>query len=73
MRLLLALCCLTALLHAEDKPRFRTDADGPVKADEKKRNPKDPNAAPEWYQIVEGQFPPEGSSRKAVPDSRGSQ
>jgi hypothetical protein len=62
MRLLLALCCLTALLHAEDKPKFRTDADGPVKADEKKRNPKDPNAAPEWYQLVEGQFPPEGSA-----------
>ena len=58
MRLLLALLCLTTLLHAEDKPRFRTDADGPVKADEKKRNPKDPNAAPDWYQLVEGQFPP---------------
>jgi len=62
MRLLLALCFFTALLHAEDKPRFRTDADGPVKADEKKRDPKDPNAAPEWYQLVEGQFPPEGSA-----------
>ena len=61
MRLLLALLCLTTLLHAEDKPRFRTDADGPVRADEKKRNPKDPNAAPEWYQLVEGQFPPAGS------------
>jgi hypothetical protein len=58
MRLLLFLFCLTTLLHAEDKPRFRTDADGPVKADEKKRNPKDPNALPEWYQLVEGQFPP---------------
>jgi hypothetical protein len=62
MRLLLALLCLTTLLHAEDKPRFRTDADGPVKADEKKRNPKDPNAPPEWYQLIEGQFPPEGSA-----------
>lgn len=62
MRLILALCCLTSLLHAEDKPKFRTDADGPVKADENKRTPKDPNAAPEWYQIVEGQFPPEGSA-----------
>jgi hypothetical protein len=61
MRLLLALLCLTTLLHAEEKPRFRTDADGPVKADEKKRNPKDPNAPPEWYQLVEGQFPPAGS------------
>jgi hypothetical protein len=62
MRLLLTLCFFTALLHAEDKPKFRTDADGSVKADEKKRNPKDPNAAPDWYQLVEGQFPPEGSA-----------
>ncbi len=50
-----------SLLHAEDKPKFRTDADGPVKADAKK-NSKDPNAAPDWFQLVEGQFPPEGSA-----------
>ncbi len=62
MRLLLALCFLTALLHAEDKPSFRTDANGPVNADETKRNPKYPNAAPDWYELVEGQFPPEGSA-----------
>jgi len=62
MRLLLTLCFLTALLHAEDQPKFRTDADGPVRADEKKRNPKSPNALPEWYPLVEGQFPPEGSA-----------
>jgi hypothetical protein len=59
-RLLLVLCFLIASVHAEDKPKFRTDADGPVKADEKKKNPKDkkPDDKPEWYQLVEGQFPP---------------
>lgn len=65
MRLAFVLCfSLTALLHAEDKPRFRTDADGPVKADEKRKNPKDkkPDDKPDWYQLVEGQFPPEGSA-----------
>jgi hypothetical protein len=64
MRIFVALCLAASLLHAEDKPKFRTDADGPVKADEKKRNPKDKNAGdkPEWYQLVEGQFPPEGSA-----------
>ncbi|MFN0076975.1 MAG: hypothetical protein ACKVY0_10910 [Prosthecobacter sp.] len=64
MRFLLVLCFLTSLLHAEDKPKFRTDADGPVKADEKKRNPKDKKLddKPGWYQLVEGQFPPEGSA-----------
>ena len=64
MRLLLVLCFLTSLLHAEDKLKFRTDADGPVKADEKKKNPKDkkPDDKPEWFELVEGQFPPEGSA-----------
>jgi 6-phosphogluconolactonase (cycloisomerase 2 family) len=53
-----------SVLHAEDKPRFRTDADGPVKADDKRSNPKDrkPGDKPDWYQLVEGQFPPEGSA-----------
>ncbi len=64
MRLLLVLCFLTSLLHAEDKLKFRTDADGPVKADEKKKKPKDkkPDDKPEWFELVEGQFPPEGSA-----------
>lgn len=64
MRRLLALILSLSFLHAEDKPRFRTDADGPVKADEKKKNPKDrkPDDKPDWYQLVEGQFPPEGSA-----------
>jgi len=56
--------CLIAFyspLHAEDKPKFRTDADGPVNPNEKK-NPKDPSPKPDWFQLVEGQFPPEGSA-----------
>ena len=64
MRFLLAVCFLTTLIQAEDKPRFRTDADGPVRADEKKKNPKEkkPDDKPDWYQIVDGQFPPVGSA-----------
>ena len=55
---------LTVSIVRADPPKFRTDADGPVKADEKKRNPKDKNPGdkPEWYLPVEGQFPPEGSA-----------
>ena len=62
-RIFLSLFLALAVVRA-DAPKFRTDADGPVKADEKKRNPKDKNAGdkPEWYQLVEGQFPPEGSA-----------
>jgi hypothetical protein len=64
MRLLVALCLAASLLHAEDKPKFRTDADGPVKAGEKRKNAKDPKPGdkPDWFQLVEGQFPPEGSA-----------
>jgi hypothetical protein len=63
MRLVLGLCLTFSLVHAEPA-KFRTDADGPVKADEKKKNPKDkkPDDKPDWYQLVEGQFPPEGSA-----------
>ena len=64
MRHLFAILFAVSLLHAEDQPRFRTDADGPVKAGEKKGNPKDkkPEDKPDWYQLVQGQFPPEGSA-----------
>ena len=67
MRLLLtSLFALSVLsvLHAGDNPGFRTDADGPVKAGEKRSNPKDrkPGDKPDWYQLVDGQFPPEGSA-----------
>ncbi|MCB1277958.1 hypothetical protein [Prosthecobacter sp.] len=50
-----------SFLHAEDKPKFRTDADGPVRASGKK-NAKDADTLPDWYQLVDGQFPPEGSA-----------
>ncbi|MCF7785513.1 MAG: hypothetical protein K9N47_05285 [Prosthecobacter sp.] len=52
-----------SLLHAEP-PKFRTDTDGPVKGNEKRKVPKDrkPEDAPDWFQLVEGQFPPEGSA-----------
>lgn len=60
MRLLIPFLLSVALLHAEDKPKFRTDADGPVRAN--KKYAKDENALPDWYQLVEGQFPPEGSA-----------
>jgi len=64
MRLLVALCLAASLLHAEDKPKFRTDADGPVKAGGKRKTPKErkPDDKPDWFQLVEGQFPPEGSA-----------
>lgn len=68
MRLLISvgLFCLflsPSLLDAET-PKFRTDADGPVTGDEKRKNPKarKPNDKPDWFQLVEGQFPPEGSA-----------
>ncbi len=56
-----------SLLHAES-PKFRTDADGPVKAGDKRKAPKDrkPGDPPEWFQLVEGQFPPEGSAHAAT-------
>ena len=64
MRVMVGLFLSMTLLHAQDKPRFRTDADGPVKGDEKRKNPKDrqPSDKPDWFQLVDGQFPPEGSA-----------
>lgn len=56
-----ALCLLFAsalILHGADAPPYRTDADGPsnkkvLKADGKPL---------EWFQLVDGEFPPEGSA-----------
>jgi len=59
MRLLIVLFLSVAILRAEP-PKFRTDADGPVTA--AKRNPNEKSDAPDWYQLVDGQFPPEGSA-----------
>ena len=68
MRLILGICLnglflSSAFLFAEP-PKFRTDADGPVKANEKRMNPKNrkPDDPSDWFQLVEGQFPPEGSA-----------
>ncbi len=43
---------------------FRTDADGPVLASEKRKNPKDkkPGDQPDWFALVDGEFPTEGSA-----------
>ena len=65
MRLLLSLFLACSIVYADDSPKFRTDADGPVTAGAKK-NPKDKSGTPDWYQLVEGQFPPEGSAH-AIP------
>ena len=66
MRPFIFFCCVIsfAVLHAEGKSRFRTDADGPVKTTEKRVNPKDrkPDDKSDWYQLVDGEFPPEGSA-----------
>ncbi|HEV7403567.1 MAG TPA: hypothetical protein VGO11_11595 [Chthoniobacteraceae bacterium] len=60
MRFLPTLVCLLALavlLHGADAPAYRTDADGPsnkkvLRADGKPL---------EWFKLVDGEFPPEGS------------
>ena len=68
MRLIVVCLCLSfalpGFLWAEEKSSFRTDADGPVRGDEKRKNPKDrkPSDKPDWFQPVDGQFPPEGSA-----------
>ena len=67
MRLILSIClCAISSLSAETAPRFRTDADGPVdpKKDKAGRDNKDKNAddTPQWYEPVEGKFPPAGSA-----------
>ncbi len=59
-RLVIGLLVTVSVLHAEP-PKFRTDADGPVKPNEK-RNSKDTSGKPDWFLPVEGEFPPEGSA-----------
>ena len=60
--LLVMLCLLgfTTSLRA-DPLRFRTDADGPVLANETP-TPKGKPGRRDWYRLVDGQFPPEGSA-----------
>lgn len=64
MRFMVGFFLSVTLLQAQETPRFRTDADGPVKGPEKRKNPKDrqPTDKPDWFQLVDGQFPPEGSA-----------
>ncbi len=54
-RLLFGVLLSVSILQAEP-PKFRTDADGPFKPGAKKGD------GPEWVQLVEGEFPPEGSA-----------
>ncbi|MEO6788412.1 MAG: hypothetical protein ABI318_19990 [Chthoniobacteraceae bacterium] len=61
----LGILVVASLLHAADAGKFRTDADGQIDAKASKAakgKGKDASGAPEWYQLVEGQFPPEGSA-----------
>ncbi|MCB1063622.1 MAG: hypothetical protein KDN20_11955 [Verrucomicrobiae bacterium] len=63
MRLIfgLVLAAAATVLHAEAPPKFRTDADGPVDVKPVKKGEGD--AVPlDWFQLVEGEFPPEGSA-----------
>jgi hypothetical protein len=54
-RIFLSLCLALAVVRAE-APKFRTDANGPFKPGAKNSD------TPDWYQLVEGQFPPDGSA-----------
>ncbi len=60
-RALPSLVCFLAsalLLHGSDAPAFRTDADGPTN-----KKILRPDGKPlEWFNLVDGEFPPEGSA-----------
>lgn len=64
MRPILSLLLAVSSVFAAERPKFRTDADGPVKADYKRSNPKNrqPSDKADWYQLAPGEFPPEGSA-----------
>jgi hypothetical protein len=66
MRFLFALLLSASLVEAQEKIRFRTDADGPVKADDKRKNPsqKATQEKPQWFQLLPGEFPPAGSEHR---------
>jgi hypothetical protein len=50
--------------EAPPQRKFRTDADGPVLGNEKRKDLKDrkPGDKPDWFELVDGEFPPEGSA-----------
>jgi len=65
MRPILCLLLVASLLRAETPPKFRTDADGSYTAAELSRLAgKEKNTVLQWYQLVDGQFPPVGSGHK---------
>ena len=68
MRSFICFFLLVPVALAAELPKFRTDADGPVKAEDKRRNPRDKKPAdkPEWFQLVPGEFPPEEIGRAHV-------
>ncbi len=57
--LTLLLTVWTVTVTAQERPPFRTDADGPINVKLTSKNGNPPLA---WYQLVEGKFPPEGSA-----------
>lgn len=63
MRLAFALVILACLpARAESPAKFRTDADGHYTAAElKKLEGKEKDTVLQWYQLVDGEFPPAGS------------
>lgn len=60
MRSFFLLSLLAVATFAAERTKFRTDADGPVKADDKRANPKSrkPTDKPDWFQLVPGEFRP---------------
>jgi hypothetical protein len=66
MRLLIALLVASTLVHAQERPAFRTDADGPVTADDKRKvqKGKETEKRPDWLQLSPGEFPPPGSEHR---------
>jgi hypothetical protein len=66
MRFLIALLLTATFVQAQDKRLFRTDADGPVTAEGRRKNTKGKpqDEKPDWFQLVPGEFPPEGSEHR---------
>ena len=66
MRFLIALFLASALIHAQETPRFRTDADGPITPDDKRKvqKGKEQEKKPDWFQLAHGEFPPVGSEHR---------
>jgi len=62
----LLLFLAAVVVHAADAtPRFRTDADGGYTAEERKKlagKPQDRDSVLQWFQLVDGEFPPVGSA-----------